>query len=85
MLSFGPTTISYCRRHALKSKTFAAWIKRCNTSAVPAKLSLTLVPITVTQPAAAGELFLRYASGWQLVLTAGVFAGVTGDAFKQIS
>jgi hypothetical protein len=27
----------YCRRHALKSKTFAAWIKRCNTSAVPRK------------------------------------------------
>jgi hypothetical protein len=36
------TQAAYCRRHALNSKTMAACIKRCNTSAVPANLSLTL-------------------------------------------
>jgi hypothetical protein len=66
------TQAAYCRRHAINSKTMAAWIKRCNTSTVPTKLSLTLVPITVTQPVAAGELLLRHASGWQLALPAGV-------------
>jgi hypothetical protein len=68
------TQVDYCRGHAFNSKTMAAWIKRCNTSAVPANLSLTLVPINVTQPAAAGELLLRRASGWQLALPAGVDA-----------
>jgi hypothetical protein len=38
----------YCRQHALEHKTFAAWIKRCNTSSAPAKLSLAPVPVTVT-------------------------------------
>jgi hypothetical protein len=66
------TQADYCRRHAINSKTMAAWIKRCNSS--PTKLSLTLVPITVSQPAAAGELLLRHASGWQLALPAGVDA-----------
>jgi hypothetical protein len=68
------TQAAYCRRHALNSKTMSAWIKRCNTSPVPTKLSLTLVPVTVTQQAAAGELLLRHASGWQLALPAGVDA-----------
>jgi hypothetical protein len=63
---------AYCRRHAINCKTMAAWIKRCNTSVVPANLSLTLVPFTVSQPVAAGELLLRHASGWQLALPAGV-------------
>ena len=40
----------------------------------PENLPLTLVPITVTQPAAAGELLLRHASGWQLAFPAGVDA-----------
>jgi hypothetical protein len=66
------TQAAYCRRHAINSKTMAAWIKRCNTSAVPTKLSLTLVPITVTQPAAAGELLLRHSSGWQLALPSSI-------------
>jgi hypothetical protein len=62
------TQADYCRRHALKCKTFAAWIKRCNASATPINLPLTLVPIAVTRPAAAGELLLRHANGWQLAL-----------------
>lgn len=64
------TQADYCRRHALKCKTFAAWIKRCNST--PANLPLTLVPITVTQPVAAGELLLRHASGWQLALPSAI-------------
>ncbi|MFN4056462.1 MAG: IS66 family insertion sequence element accessory protein TnpA [Alishewanella aestuarii] len=56
----------YCRRHTLNSKTFAAWIKRCN--AASAQRPLTLVPVTVTPPTATGELLLRHASGWQLAL-----------------
>jgi hypothetical protein len=64
------TQADYCRQHAINSKTMAAWIKRCNST--PTNLSLTLVPITVTQPAAAGELLLRHASGWQMALLAGV-------------
>jgi hypothetical protein len=60
------TQADYCRRHALNCKTFTAWIKCCNS--VPANLTLTLVPITVTQPSAAKELLLRHASGWQLAV-----------------
>jgi hypothetical protein len=76
MLSFGATANSLRPLTAggmrSTAKTMAAWIKRCNTSTVPTKLSLTLVPITVTQPVAAGELLLRHASGRQLALPAGV-------------
>jgi hypothetical protein len=64
----GLTQADYCRRHALNCTTFAAWIKRRNTSVVPANLSLRLVPLTVRQPVAARELLLRHASGWQLAL-----------------
>lgn len=66
------TQAAYCRRHALNTKTFAAWLKRCNTSAMPSNLPLTLVPVTVTQPVAAGELLLRHASGWQLALPSAI-------------
>jgi hypothetical protein len=66
------TQADYCRRHALKCKTFAAWIKHCNTSAIPSNHQLTLVPVTVTQPAAAGELLLCHASGWQLALPSAI-------------
>jgi hypothetical protein len=64
----GLTQAEYCRRHALNTKTFSTWIKRSNTSPIPANLPLTLVPVTVSQPAAAKELLLRHASGWQLAL-----------------
>ena len=67
----GLTQAEYCRRHSLNTKTFAAWIKRCNTKSISENLPLTLVPITVTQPAAAGELLLHHASGWQLTVPAG--------------
>jgi hypothetical protein len=62
------TQAAYCRRHAINSKTMAAWIKRCNTSTIPANLPLTLVPVTVSQSVAGGELLLRHAGGWQLAL-----------------
>lgn len=62
----GLTQAEYCRRHALKGKTFAAWVKRCN--ATLGNPPLTLVPITVSQPIAATELLLRHVSGWQLTL-----------------
>lgn len=64
------TRVDYCRRHALNCNTFAAWIKRCNAG--PAHRPLTLVPVTVTPPAAAGELVLRHASGWQLAVPASI-------------
>ena len=66
------TQADYCRRHTLNCKTFAAWLKRCNTSAMPSNLPLTLVPVTVTQPTAAKELLLRHASGWQLALPSSI-------------
>jgi hypothetical protein len=66
------TQAAYCRRHAINSKTMAAWIKRCNTSAVPTNLPLTLVPIAVSRPVAVGELLLRHASGWQLALPSSI-------------
>jgi len=66
----GLTQAAYCRRHSLKCKTFAAWIKRCNSA--PANLPLTLVPVTVSQPLATGELLLRHASGWQLALPSSI-------------
>jgi len=56
----------YCRRRALNGNTFAAWIKRCNS--VTVQPPLKLVPVTVTPPAAAGELLLRHASSWQLAV-----------------
>ena len=62
------TQAEYCRRHSLNTKTFAAWIKRCNTQSISENLPLTLVPITVTQPVAAKELLLHHVSGWQLAL-----------------
>lgn len=68
----GLTQADYCRRHALNCKTFAAWLKRCNTSAMPSNLPLTLVPITVSQPAAGAELLLRHTSGWQLALPSAI-------------
>ena len=58
---------AYCRGHALNGKTFAAWVKRCNPKPA-ADLALTLVPLAVRPPVAAGELLLRHASGWQLAL-----------------
>jgi len=58
----------YCRRRALNGNTFAAWIKRCNSVPAQPPLTLTLVPVTVAQPAAAGELLLRHASSWQLAV-----------------
>jgi hypothetical protein len=64
------TQADYCRRHALNCKTLAAWIKRCNPK--PANPSLTLVPVTVAQSAAVGELLLRHASGWQLALPSSI-------------
>ena len=63
------TQAEYCRRHSLNTKTFAAWIKRCNTQSISENLPLTLVPITVTQPLAAKELLLHHVSGWQLPST----------------
>jgi hypothetical protein len=68
----GLTQADYCRRHALNCTTFAAWIKRCNISGVPANLSLMLVPLTVRQPVAVRELLLRHASGWQLALPSAI-------------
>jgi hypothetical protein len=68
----GLTQAEYCRRHALNTKTFSTWIKRCNTSTTPANLPLTLVPVTVSQPTAAKELLLRHASGWQLALPSSI-------------
>jgi hypothetical protein len=68
----GLTQADYCRRHALNTKTFSTWIKRCNTSTTPVTLPLTLVPVTVAQPAAAGELLLCHASGWQLALPSAI-------------
>ena len=47
-------------RHALNRETFAAWIKRCNTSGVPASLPLTLVPITVTHRSLPGVAIESY-------------------------
>ncbi len=64
----GLTQAEYCRQHVLNSKTFAVWIKRGNTSTLTANMPLTLVPVAVAQPAAAGELLLRHVSGWQLAL-----------------
>ena len=68
----GLTQAAYCRRHALNCKTFAAWLKRGNATTTPANLPLTLVPITVSQPTAGGELLLRHASGWQLALPSAI-------------
>jgi hypothetical protein len=68
----GLTQAEYCRRHALNTKTFAAWLKRFNTSVMPSNLPLTLLPITVSQPATGGELLLRHASGWQLALPSSI-------------
>lgn len=62
----GLTQVGYCQQHGLSAKRLAYWIKR--------RSPLTLVPVTVTQPVAAGELLLQHASGWQLALPAGVDA-----------
>ena len=61
------TQAAYCRGHALNGKTFAGWIKRFNPKPA-ADLALTLVPLAVRPPVAAGELLLRHASGWQWAL-----------------
>jgi hypothetical protein len=53
----GLAQAEYRLRHALNCKTFAAWIKRCNTSGVPASLPLTLVPITVTHRSLPGSCY----------------------------
>jgi hypothetical protein len=65
----GLTQVGYCQRHGLSSKRLAYWIKRLPTAE---QSPLTVVPVTVTQPAAAGEFLLRHASGSQLALPAGV-------------
>lgn len=66
----GLTQVAYCQQHELKPKALAYWIRRHKQSVSP----LTLVPLAVQGPSAAGELLLQHASGWQLALPAGVDA-----------
>jgi len=66
----GLTQVAYCQQHALNPKTLARWIRRARQVDSP----LTLLPLTVRDPVAGGELLLRHASGWQLVLPAAVEA-----------
>jgi hypothetical protein len=67
----GLTQAGYCQQHGLSVKRLAYWIKRRPTAD---RSPLTLVPVTVTQPAAAEALLLQHASGWQLALPADVNA-----------
>jgi hypothetical protein len=52
----------------IKPKALAYWIRRSKQTTTP----LTLVPLAVQGPSAAGELLLHHASGWLLALPAGV-------------
>ena len=66
----GLTQVAYCQQHELKPKALAYWIRRSKQTATP----LTLVPLAVQGPFAAGELLLQHASGWRLALPAGIDA-----------
>ena len=66
----GLTQVAYCQQHELKPKALAYWIRRSKQTAMP----LTLVPLALQGPSAAGELLLQHASGWRLALPAGIDA-----------
>ncbi|HFL2744573.1 TPA: hypothetical protein ACG1SX_006807, partial [Pseudomonas aeruginosa] len=66
----GLTQVAYCQQHELKPKALAYWIRRSKQTATP----LTLVPLALQGPSAAGELLLQHASGWRLALPAGIDA-----------
>jgi len=63
-----PLTGLHNRRHLAEALPGA--LARCARLATP----LTLVPLAVQGPSAAGELMLQHASGWRLALPAGIDA-----------
>ena len=64
----GLTQVAYCQQHELKPKALAYWIRRSKQTATP----LTLVPLALQGPSAAGGLLLQHPSGWRVGVPAGL-------------
>ena len=64
------TQVDYCQQRGLKVKALGYWIRPSKQTDTP----LCLVPLAVQRPSVSGELLLQHASGWRLVLPAGVDA-----------
>lgn len=77
----GLTQVAYCQRHKLKPKALAFWVRRSKQTATP----LTLVPLAVQGPSAAGELLLQHANGWQLALPADVNAAWLAELLRGMA
>ena len=78
----GLTQVAYCQQHELKPKALAYWIRRSKQTATP----LTLVPLALQGPSAAGELLLQHAlRAGQRGLGAAANQGIEVDLLEQVA
>ncbi|WP_350647435.1 hypothetical protein [Pseudomonas sp. HY13-MNA-CIBAN-0226] len=59
----GLTQVAYCEQHQLNAKSFGYWFRSRELQ----NETLTLVPITVHEPAQTSDQRRRHPSGWEMV------------------
>lgn len=63
------TQKAYCAEHGLSTKTFYRWLRKEKDAATATQPSLTLVPVSISVPAAnRGILRLHSPGGWRIEL-----------------
>jgi len=77
----GQSQAAYCARYGIKSHNLAYWIKRERAQAG----TLTLVPVSLSQPGCTGDLILRGARGWHLHLPTGASPEWLADLMQRLS
>jgi hypothetical protein len=78
----GLSQIAYCEQHGLNIKSFRRWRTKLQRAATTSA-SLTLVPISVGNPATAPAIRLHSPGGWRIELATGNPAWLA-DLLRQL-
>lgn len=77
------TQKEYCASHGLGEKAFYRWRRKEKDVVAAAKLSLTLVPVSVGAPTLGNVVRLHSPGGWRIELQAGDTPWLT-DLLRQL-
>lgn len=77
----GQSQTAYSAHHGIKTRNLAYWIKRERAQAG----TLTLVPVSLSQPGCTGDLILRGSRGWQLHLPVNASPEWLADLMQRLS
>jgi len=79
----GLTQVAYCASHGLGIKSFSRWLRKERDAAQTARLSLTLVPVSLDASATGSVVRLHSPGGWRVEFPAGG-ASWLADLLRQL-